>query len=467
LFLFTLGLVACQNPPTVTIGTDLSDGLTMTEGDTLDLDDYTITTDDEDGVEYRSSDTTVFTVDDDGVITAIGEGVADLRITAAGDDDIFVNVPITVRKRITIDTDTTELNLIQEDVVTIDVTSNDGLTFASSNPDIFVVDTDGELTAKEVGTATLTITSTYDDTFVEIVVHVALKVELSLVHDDYFLIVGGTQDIQLTTNDDVTYQSSQSSVVTIDDSGTMTAEGFGTATIVVTSVSDPSIQVSASVTVYKETEGLSITGSPLMVVGMSTPFGISPSPAGAYDGVIWTSLNEDIADVDADGNVTALAVGNARIQATSTFDDTIHATFDIEIIHVLAVDATATTGSTFDYNGVALAYGTHLFATIGEALAAATEGTLIHIAEGTYDEAVSIAIDDLTIEGGSGALIEGVWTIAADDLLIRNLTFVGAARITNSTPISSFSFLANHVDSIDATCTSRIWACWAKKEPST
>ena len=45
----------------------------------------------------------------------------------------------------------------------------------------------------------------------------------------------------------------------------------------------------------------------------------------------WTSSDEDVATVDASGNITAVAAGSATITATSTFDDTKTATISVTV----------------------------------------------------------------------------------------------------------------------------------------
>lgn len=45
----------------------------------------------------------------------------------------------------------------------------------------------------------------------------------------------------------------------------------------------------------------------------------------------WTSSDEDVATVDASGNITAVAAGSATITATSTFDSTKTATVAVAV----------------------------------------------------------------------------------------------------------------------------------------
>lgn len=450
LLVLVLGLTACQDPITIDVDEDHASGITLTEGDTFDIADYAIDTNDEEGLVYETLDQSVATVSGT-IIEAVGEGTTTIVIRSVSDSNVSVEIPLTVRKLVTITTELTEINLTQEDVYDVVVTSNDGLTYESSNLDVFVVDDNGQITAKEVGEATLTITSTYDpDTTLEIPVTVGLLVELSVSTDDYILVVGDTMNLSVTTNDTVTYQSSQSTVISVSDSGAITALGFGTADVIITSETDPSKSVTVSFTVLKVTEELAITGDDVLVVDMTSQLEITASPVGAFEGVTWESLDDTIVSVDDNGVMTAHLVGTTTITATSTLDTSIIATFDVEVINVIVADSTAVSGSTYTYNGVELEFGSKLFATVTDALAAASSGTLV-ILDGSFEETVSIDHDGVTLTGIEGTTYHGVISIAADDITIEGLSFTGESMIQNSTSISNLTIMNNTADGLTNT----------------
>ena len=129
---------------------------------------------------------------------------------------------------------------------------------------------------------------------------------------------------------DVSFSSSDNGVATVDDSGRVTAVAPGTATITV-STKDGGFKATVNVTVKsKDTPGpptpadKSVTGIKLsdtdITLGIGEAFSLTATiePEDATDKTIeWKSDKPTVAIVDDYGNVTAMAIGSARIIATS------------------------------------------------------------------------------------------------------------------------------------------------------
>lgn len=448
--LFTIlifSLSACGEKITITSNLADSYEIILTEGDTFDASTLSITTNDELGFEYQSSNDTVFTVNtSSGLITAVGEGIGSLKIESKTDSDAFIEIDVTIRKLVVITPEVTEVTVTAGDEYTLNVTTNDTVVFTSSNLDVFVVDEDGVITAKTEGTASLSITSTYDPTIFQTVTVIVQKVvELTATNSEYVMVVGDHKSVVYESNDDVTFESRNPNIVNVSSTGQMTALQFGTATIRIISTTDPLIMVEVAVTVFKVTTAIVIEGNNLLIVGMNGQLSISPSPVGGYEEVTWDSLDDSIVSVDENGQLTAGSVGTTSITATSVLDTNIVDTFDVEAINASVVDATATTGSTYTYMGVELVYGERLYSDLTSALAASPEGTFIFIDNGTFDEDVTISQGGITVEGTSAVSFTGVMTIAADDVTIRNLNFTEDAQILNTGDIERFVFTGNTV----------------------
>ncbi|MBR2891582.1 MAG: InlB B-repeat-containing protein [Bacilli bacterium] len=111
----------------------------------------------------------------------------------------------------------------------------------------------------------------------------------------------------------------------------------------------------------------------------------------------------------------------------------------------------------------------YLYATIAEALAAAKAGDKIILLPGTYNEALTISVANLTIAGpnaglnnakatrGQEAVITGAITLAtsATGLTIDGVAFTGAAKITG-TQVEDFTFINNKV--YDTNAPAGAWA---------
>ena len=129
------------------------------------------------GVTYTSNDTTVLTVDTVGNITAVGEGSAIITASQAGDctyaaaTSITKNFTVSDKKTPTFwlenKQDSTTKNLMVDGTTTINITNIDADGFnADYDTDLLgfsLVDGVATITAKNAGTATLTLTQTETD----------------------------------------------------------------------------------------------------------------------------------------------------------------------------------------------------------------------------------------------------------------------------------------------------------------
>lgn len=110
------------------------------------------------------------------------------------------------------------------------------------------------------------------------------------------------------------WKSSDTSVATVDSNGKVSPVGAGTATITLTT--DNGTQGSCQVTVTAPAEKieLSETSMTIAIDGGKKALTWTFSPQGSGGELTWTSDNEKIAKVDADGVITPVAVGETDIR---------------------------------------------------------------------------------------------------------------------------------------------------------
>lgn len=116
----------------------------------------------------------------------------------------------------------------------------------------------------------------------------------------------------------VTWTSSDESVATVAD-GIVTALSIGTAEITVTSVSNPSVFVTASVLVAKPVESIT-----LETESISLPRGetweqiayVLPEDA-TMQRPVWTTSDRKVATVDESGVITAVGIGHCTVTASA------------------------------------------------------------------------------------------------------------------------------------------------------
>ena len=218
-------------------------------------------------VEYVSSNESVATVTDYGIVTAVGEGTTTITLTVGNDVTYALNttnVTVTVSKiptEITVDTTPLDLFVGDEIVIVANLTpaGAGNVTFTSSDYDVVDFDFEGNVIAQGKGQAIITVSFAGDDKYAAaenktIIINVSLdNASVTVDNNTLDLKVGETSAINATKHPDtimldITYTSSNNSVATVDKNGIVTAVGEGTAVITV-EVGDDEIYAKNSTTV--------------------------------------------------------------------------------------------------------------------------------------------------------------------------------------------------------------------------
>jgi len=421
--------------------------LTLIETESYQL---VVTSNDPLGLTYSFEGEGIISLSDTGYVDALQEGVALITITSRTDPSVSQVISVDVRKLITLESNRMSVDLIEGETNQLVITSNDDFAFDVTNDDIVTVSDEGLITAKSEGTTTIVVTSTYDpETSISITVNVAKLITLEVTKTDYALVVGDTETIAVTSNNGLSFQSGDTGIVTVDETGLLTAVGFGETTVRITSTYNDDVREDVAVKVYKYTEEIAISGDDLLIKGMSSQYTVAADPVGAYDSVVWESSDDSVFTVDASGLVLAVASGEATLIARSVLDDTIADSLNVSVVDILVVDQSKSTGDTFTYQTLTLDYGVQLFQTIGDALSHAGSGTIIYLADGTYAEDIVLDKEGLTITGYADmAVISGSVDVRSDFVTISGIGFRASARIFNSVPITGLTISDNDIQDI-------------------
>ena len=212
------------------------------------------------------------------------------------------------------------------------------VTWTSSDEAIATVDADGNVQAIAPGSVTITATS--DDepakdkkaVFASCKVSVLRAVEQIVLDESACLVAKGSNrslSASVLPEDasvkDVEWKSSDPEIVSVSSKGVLTGENCGTAVVTCTAADGSGVAAECKVTVIQRVTGMSLNAEETTLLltpedesAAKTQLIASIEPDNAYvRTVTWTSSDETIATVDADGNVQAIAPGSATITATS------------------------------------------------------------------------------------------------------------------------------------------------------
>ena len=135
------------------------------------------------------------------------------------------------------------------------------------------------------------------------------------------------------TDRNVTYNSSDETVFTAAK-GSITGIGPGEGILTIASVSNPDITTRYRVLVVQPVTKLNVeASSPSVVVGGQVTVSAIVTPDNAtMKNVVWSSGDERILTIDANGTVTGIKRGNGRIIATAADGSNIRANFSIKVV---------------------------------------------------------------------------------------------------------------------------------------
>ena len=197
--------------------------------------------------------------------------------------------------------------------------------FTSSDSRIASVGKDGKVMGLRAGTAEITIKVGEFTKKITITVNPVLVTKISVSKDALKIKVGETDTIAYgvepdnATNQVAEFASSDEAIATVDGEGKVTAVAEGTAVITLT-IDSQTAEVTVTV-LPADVLPSSVRIKPLestdLAVGEEVQLEGFILPADAVqDALVWSSSDEAIAKVTAEGKVTAVAVGEVEISLT-------------------------------------------------------------------------------------------------------------------------------------------------------
>lgn len=265
-------------------------------------------------IEWTSSNEDVATVDENGMVTAVGAGEADIT-AAVQDADIssVTHVKVVILPTGVDAPDTLELYTNGESEKSLDakIIPEDAtevkLAYVSSDDGVATVDENGLVTAVADGECTITA---------YIVADAPATAESAA--QEATAVVTGDEDATSEAASDDGVAMMPEDLADVDSAFGVVPDGMKSETKVTVSTKVEKIELD-------QTKGS-------LKVGGSVTIKATVTPDEATDKTVtWSSSDEKVATVDSNGKVTAVASGNAVITATSESNEDVKANYDVTV----------------------------------------------------------------------------------------------------------------------------------------
>ncbi len=282
-------------------------------------------------VTWKSSNTAVATVSENGLVTMKSAGTASIICTSVDNPNVQAFCNVTVLKpvsSVSLDIDSKEMYVGENYRLTYMVTPRDASTpdviWTSTNKSVVAVDGTGMLTAKGVGQAEIivrTVDGAYMDLCTIVVKQKPTNVKMAVSNltmnaGEYFYMDAIVTPAN-STKEGLVWESIDTNIVTVSSTGRITAKEAGKTVVMVKT--DNGATSYCVVTVLEAVTGLKIApGKVTLDVGEKIQLYPEFTPATASNtAVTWSSSDTKIATVDKDGEVTAKQGGLVVIQCQS------------------------------------------------------------------------------------------------------------------------------------------------------
>lgn len=296
---------------------------------------------------WSSSLPSVATVDKNGLVKGVASGKTTISATANDGSlrkaSVTVNVAVMTTSIAFLNTETEMLGTetLQLRTKVLPLLASQTLTWTSSDTTAATISTGGLITAKAVQEAkevTFTCKATDgSNTYAEYSLTILPKPATLKIYADGTAVntltvdlAEGTKQLEAAitpslANQDVSWLSSNSDIVSVDASGALTIKKLGTVTITATSKKNNALKATLGVTVQSWATSVTISaanGADEIAIGQTLGLTAKLLPAGTTTtSVTWASDDTSVATVASSGllsaTVTAKAVGTVTLTATA------------------------------------------------------------------------------------------------------------------------------------------------------
>lgn len=282
---------------------------------------------------WTSSDETVATVDETGLVTAVGAGEADVTVSVSD-----ANISSTTHVKVVITPtgveapDSIELvtNGENSKALGAKMTPEDAtevkLAYESSDENVATVDENGVVTAVADGECVITT-------------YVIADIPATAESAEAKPVVDEVASSEAEVADSAADSEAPDDAAASEPEGT-TDSSFGVVPDGLSAETKVTVTTKVEQITLNKTEGVLTVGNSVTVTATVTPDNATNTT------INWTSSDEKVATVDSNGKVTAVAAGNATIKATSESDGDVSADYALTVNKAAAKPVTNYSGTT-------------------------------------------------------------------------------------------------------------------------
>lgn len=291
---------------------------------------------------WSSSDESVATINNNGIVTAQSPGTATITVKTTFD---YKEYEQSCELAVDYDAPTSVIVKAQNPIMALGTTMTlsaevrpagalQQVKWSSSNPTVATISADGTITPVSVGKVTFTAAAAADEDIkgsIEIEVFYAIPSGVTITIDKDELRVGDTA--QLTAKVDAEFASQavrwftgDDKIATVSENGLLTCVGVGKVVISAMTTNDKKIIGTLELNIgYSKPTSLIVESSVVnLKVGDTHQTVFAVEPAGAEQIADWTVDDEAIATIDEQGKITAKSVGETTVtgvagEHTATF----------------------------------------------------------------------------------------------------------------------------------------------------
>ena len=198
------------------------------------------------------------------------------------------------------------------------------LTWTSSNTGVAIVSNVGVIRALRVGTTDITCTA-YNGVSATCRITVVPIIAEDFVLEETLLELEQGETATLspiftpanTTDQSVTYKSSNTKVATVDAEGLVTGVGKGTCTITASTNDGSGLNAACTITVKPTVTSITLQNAMELTVGQNNILEPVILEEGAVTTLTWHSSNTSVATVTSDGTVYAASAGKTTVTCTA------------------------------------------------------------------------------------------------------------------------------------------------------